>query len=161
MLQKLLTRALTKAVLDHAEKKDQEFIENYSLEQPEEAVVFKGYEYQYLENLAAGARLMKMSKTNASVYYRVVESYTLYYDECIYLNNYKKEGRKITYQQLAECKNSGNLKYNPGRGIVTLKLNKDKYLMYVCGADKDRVKEQEITGQIAAFLQEKCGVKIV
>lgn len=161
MLQKLLTKALTKAVMDHAEKKDQEFIENHTLEQPEEGVVFKGYEYQYLENLAAAARLMKMSKTNASVYNRVVASYTLYYDECIYLNNYKKDGMKITYQQLAECKNSGNLKYNPGRGIVTLKINKEKYLMYVCGADKDRAKEQEVTGQIAAFLQQKCGVQIV
>jgi len=161
MLQSLLTKVLTKVVLGQMEKKDQKFIENYTIEQPEESVVFKGYEYQFLENLAAGARMMKMSKTNASVYYRVAESYTLYYDEYIYLNNYKKEGIKITYQQLAECKNSGGLKYNPGRGIVKLKLGKNKYLMYVCGADKDRVKEQEITKQIAAFLQQKCGVKIV
>ena len=158
MLERLLARKLTQIALDHAEKKDQEFIENFTIEQPEESVVFKGYEYQYLENIAAATR---MRKTSPSVYNRVAASYTLFYDDCIYLNNYKKDGLKITYQQLAECKNSGNLKYNPGRGIVTLKMNKSKYLMYVCGADKDRVKEQEITGQIAAFLQNKCGVKIV
>ncbi len=88
MLQSILTKVLTKAALDYGQKKDEEFIENYSIEQPDETVVFKGYEYQYLENLAAAARMMKISKTNASLYYRVLEFYTLYYDDCICLNNY-------------------------------------------------------------------------
>lgn len=67
MLQSILTKLLTKKALDSGAKKDQEFIENYSLEKPEDDVIFKGYEYQYLENLAAASRMMGWSKTNSSV----------------------------------------------------------------------------------------------
>ena len=46
--------------------------------------------------------------------------------------------------------------------MVLIKLeNKQKYWMFVCGSDKDREKEPEITRQIAAFLQQKCGTTIV
>ena len=115
-----------------------------------------------MENVAALARMMSISKLNASMYDRCVASYTLYFEDYIYLNNYKKDGIRIAYQQLAECKKNGNLKYNKGRGIASVKLdNKEKYLMFVCGSDKNREKEQEITKQIADLLEQKCGVQIV
>lgn len=156
MLEALLKRLLFGWAMDRAEKKDKKFIDNYTQEQNEEGVVFKGREKDYLENLAAAARML------GYMYDMVSSSYTLYYDDYIYLNNYKKEGLKITYSQLAECKKNGGFKYRKGRGIVTLKLdNGKKYLMYVCGSDTDRAKEAEITEQIAAFLQDKCGVQIV
>lgn len=156
MLEAILKKLLTKWALKRAEKKDQKFIENFKPEENEADVVFKGRERDYLENLAAAARMV------GKMYDIVSSSYTLYFDTYLYLNNYKKEGLQITYQQLLDCKKSGNLKYNKGRGIVTLKLDgKKKYLMYVCGSDKDRTKEAEITEQIAAFLKEKCGTDIV
>ena len=156
MLEALLKRLLFGWAMDRAEKKDKKFIENYTQEQNEEGVVFKGREKDYLENLAAAARML------GNMYDIVSSSYTLYYEDYIYLNNYKKEGLKITYSQLAECKKTGGFKYRKGRGIVTLKLEgKKKYLMYVCGSDTDRSKEAELTEQIAAFLQEKCGLQIV
>lgn len=157
ILKKILFNIAMKKAMARAEKKDKEFIENYTSEQTDENVIFKGYEYQYLENLAAASRMVAKS-----VYERVVSSYTLYYEDYLYLNNYKKEGKNITYQQLAECKKSGNFKYNKGRGIVTIKLDdKQKYQMFVCGSDTDRTKETEITEQIADFLQKKCGMQIV
>lgn len=162
MLEKLIERLLFGFVMDRAEKADQKFIENHNEEQLQENVIFKGYEYQYLENLAASARMMKMCKTNTFMYKTCLASYTLYFEDHVYLNNYKKEGLNLTYQQLAEHKRNGNLKFNRGRGIVTIKLeNKQKYLMYVCGSDKDRDKEPEITKQIAEFLKLKCGVDIL
>lgn len=156
MLETILKKLLFGWLMDRAEKKDKKFIENYQQEETEEGVIFKGRELNFLENLAAAKRLA------GNMYDIVSASYTLYYDTYIYLNNYKKEGLRITYQQLLDCKNSGNLKYNKGRGIVTLKLDgKKKYLMYVCGSDTDRTKEPEITAQIAAFLKEKCGTEII
>lgn len=105
-----------------------------------------------MKNLAAAARMV------GKMYDMVNESYTLYYDSYLYLNNYKKEGIRISYTQVAECKRNGNLKYRKGRGIVTLKFeNKKKYLMYVCGSDTDRTKETEITEQIAAFCVKSAG----
>lgn len=156
MLEALLKKLLFNWAMDRAEKKDKKFIENYTQEQNEEGVVFKGREKDYLENLAAAARML------GNMYDIVSSSYTLYYEDYIYLNNYKKEGMKITYRQLAECKKNGGFKYRKGRGIVTLKLEgKKKYLMYVCGSDTDRIKEAEITEQIATFLEGKCGLNIV
>lgn len=156
MLEALLKKLLFGWAMNRAEKKDKKFIENYTQEQNEEGVVFKGRERDYLENLAAAARML------GNMYDIVSSSYTLYYEDYIYLNNYKKDGMKITYSQLAECKKNGGFKYRKGRGIVTLKLDSGKkYLMYVCGSDTDRAKEAEITAQIAGFLQEKCGVQIV
>ncbi len=156
MLEKILQKLLFRWAMDRAEKKDKKFIENYQMEEPEEDVIFKGRELNFLENLAAAKRLV------GNMYDIVSASYTLYYDTYIYLNNYKKEGLRISYQQLLDCKNSGKFKYRKGRGIVTLKLEgKKKYLMYVCGSDTDRAKESEITAQIAAFLKEKCGTEIV
>jgi hypothetical protein len=156
MLEAILKKILTNWALKRAEKKDKEFIENYTPEETEEGVVFKGRELNFLENLAAAKRLV------GNMYKMVSASYTLYYDTYIYLNNYKKEGLRISYAQLAECKRNGKFSYRKGRGIVTLKLeDKKKYLMYVCGSDTDRAKEPEITAQIAAFLEEKCGTKIV
>ena len=156
MLEAILKKLLTNWALKRAEKKDKKFIENYQQEETEEGVIFKGRELNFLENLAAAKRLV------GNMYDMVSASYTLYYDTYIYLNNYKKEGMLISYQQLLDCKRSGNFKYRKGRGIVTLKLEgKKKYLMYVCGSDTDRAKEPEITAQIAAFLKEKCGTDIV
>ncbi len=156
MIEKILQKLLFGWVMDRAEKKDKKFIENYQQEETEEGVIFKGRELNFLENLAAAKRMV------GNMYDIVNASYTLYYDTYIYLNNYKKEGLRISYQQLLDCKNSGNFKYRKGRGIVTLKLEgKKKYLMYVCGSDTDRAKEPEITAQIAAFLKEKCGAEIV
>lgn len=156
MLEAILKKILTNWALKRAEKKDKEFIENYTPEETEEGVVFKGRELNFLENLAAAKRLV------GNMYKMVSASYTLYYDNYIYLNNYKKEGLRISYAQLAECKRNGKFSYRKGRGIVTLKLeDKKKYLMYVCGSDTDRAKEVEITKQIAAFLKEKCGMDIV
>lgn len=157
MIEKILQKLLFGIVMDRMEKKDKKFIENCEEETLEEGVVFKGREYQYFENLAAAARM-----AGSSPYQRYLQSYTLHYDDYIYLNNYKKEGVKLTYQQLAECKRNGKTKYNKGRGMVLIKLeNKQKYWMFVCGSDKDREKEPEITRQIAAFLQQKCGTTIV
>lgn len=156
MLEAILKKLLFGWAMSRAEKKDKKFIENYTQEQNEEGVIFKGRESDYLENLAAAARMV------GNMYDIVSSSYTLYYEDYIYLNNYKKEGLRITYAQLAECKKNGGFKYNKGRGIVTLKMqDKKKYLMYVCGSDTDRIKEAEITKQIASFLQEKCGLQIV
>ncbi len=156
MLEAILKRLLFGWAMSRAEKKDKKFIENYVQEQKEEGVIFWGRERDYLENLAAAKRMV------GNMYDIVSASYTLYYDTYLYLNNYKKEGVKLTYQQLLECKKNGNLKYKKSRGIVTLKLEgKKKYLMYVCGSDTDRTKEAEITEQIAAFLKEKCGMEIV
>lgn len=156
MLEKILQKLLFRWAMDRAEKKDKKFIENYQQEQTEEGVIFKGRELNFLENLAAAKRMV------GNMYDMVSASYTLYYDTYIYLNNYKKEGLRISYQQLLDCKKNGNFKYRKGRGIVTLKLEgKKKYLMYVCGSDTDRAKEPEITAQIAAFLKEKCGADIV
>lgn len=156
MLEAILKKLLFSWAMGRAEKKDKKFIENYTQEQNEEGVVFKGRERDYLENLAAAARMF------GNTYDIVSSSYTLYYEDYLYLNNYKKEGLRITYTQLAECKKNGGLKYNKGRGIVTLKMQgKKKYLMFVCGSDTDRTKEAEITQQIASFLQEKCGLQIV
>ena len=155
MLEAILKKVLFHWFMDRAEKKDKKFIENYQPEETGEGVVFKGRELNFLENLAAAKRLV------GNMYDMVSASYTLYYDTYIYLNNYKKEGLRISYQQLLDCKNNGKFKYRKGRGIVTLKLEgKKKYLMYVCGSDTDRAKEPEITAQIAAFLEEKCGTKI-
>lgn len=156
MLEAILKKLLFGWVMNRMEKKDKKFIENYTQEQNEDGVVFKGRERDYLENLAAASRML------GNMYNIVSSSYTLYYEDSLYLNNYKKEGLRITYTQLAECRKNGGFKYNKGRGIVTLKLQgKKKYLMYVCGSDKDRTKEAEITNQIASFLQEKCGLQIV
>lgn len=157
MLEAILKRILFNTMMARAAKKDKEFMEKYTSEEMDENVIFKGYEYQYLENLAAASRMVAKS-----VYERVVASYTLYYEDCLYLNNYKKKGKHITYQQLAECKKNGYFKYNKGRGIVTIKLDdKHKYQMFVCGSDTDRTKEAEISRQIADFLQQKCGMQIV
>jgi len=76
------------------------------------------------------------------------------------MNNYKKEGVKLTYQQLLECKKNDNLKYKKSHGIIPLKLEgKKKYLMNVCGSDTDRTKKAEIMEQKAAFLKVKCGME--
>ncbi len=155
MLEAILKELLFGWAMSRAEKKDKKFIENYTQEQNEDGVIFRGRERDYLENLAAAARMF------GNMYNIVKSSYTLYYEDYLYLNNYKKEGLRITYDQLAECRRNGGFKYNKGRGIVTLKLQGKKYLMYVCGSDTDRTKEAEITMQIASFLQEKCGVQIV
>ena len=116
MLEAILKKLLFGWAMSIAEKKDKKFIENYRQEQNEAGVIFKGRESDYLENLAAAAR------TFGNLYDIVSSSYTLYYDDYIYLNNYKKEGLRITYTQLAEYKKNGDFKYNRGRGIVTLML---------------------------------------
>lgn len=162
MLEKVIQKILFKKVMDNGEKKDAEYIKNMELTKPQGDVIHKGYEFQYLENIAAAARMMNMSKTNASLYNRCEASYTLYYEDRIYLNNYKKQGIYITYEQLADCKRNGNVKFNKGRGIVKLKLeDNSKWQMFVCGADKDRDKEQVITNEIKELINQKCGIQII
>ena len=102
MIEHIIQKILFHSYMDHAEKKDAEYIKNMELSEIEDNAIYIGYEYQYLENVAAAARMMRMSKTNASLYNRCIASYTFYYEDHIYLNNYKKQGISITYDQLAD-----------------------------------------------------------
>ena len=58
MLEAILKKLLFGWAMSRAEKKDKKFIENYTQEQNEEGVIFKGRERDYLENLAAAARMV-------------------------------------------------------------------------------------------------------
>ena len=91
-----------------------------------------------------------------------LESYTLFYEDHIYLNNYGREGVSITYEELANYIKSVRYENDKVYGFVTLKLENDyEYDMFVFGAHKDKKKELEIRKQIKEFVNRKCGMKVL
>ncbi len=124
-----------------------------------DSALFEGHEVRYLLNLEAAENFRQMG--NKAVYERTVEAFTMYFEENLILNNYKREPRTISYYELATCKREKKFKFIPGRGMAKIRLSDgSKWWLYVSCYDREGDNEMQ-TRALWKHINEHCGMEVM